>query len=399
MPPLAAEIFAGETALDGDVVLGDDGSVAITSLTLVSAAARLEATGGVDAAHQVALAIRAAPLPGAANVGELNLDAKATGPLDGFSLRASLKVRQGRFAGGRVGALDGTFSATPNGAFVDPATRIAVVGDATASGLAFADPALQAAIGQAIRLTLRAEASPRGALSIADLEVKAASLEGRFAGDADLRRLHGRLAIEAPDLAAFAKLSGMRLGGALEAAADLDAAPAEGAFSAALDGRVDRFKTGIAAVDGFAGGALTLKGGVEKLAGGGYGFKDLRLVGAHGAARIDGTAGEDKAAVHAAIDIPEMKAIDPRVAGRAQVVADSSGALAHLDASVKASLKDGRLMDRPTPNLDISADARDLTGLLDARATLDGAIDFGRRPAAFMSPGARGADGRSTTLW
>ncbi len=379
LPPLAAGIFAGQTALDGDIVLGDDGSVAIKSLSLVSAAARLRASGGVDAAHQVALAVHAEPIPGVADIGKFDLEARATGPLEGFSVQALLQVRGARFSLGRVGALDASFTAAPNGAFSDPATRVAIVGNATASGLAFTDSALQDAVGKTFNATLRADASLRGALRIAKLRVNTASLDARFTGEADRRRVHGSLAIEASDLAAFTKQSGMSLRGALKATAELEGAPAEGAFGAELHGRVTDFKIGIAALDGFAGGELTLRGGVAKLAGGGYGFKDLRLVGAHGAARIDGTAGQDKAAVHAEIDIPEMKAIDPRVAGRAQIVADLSGSLPHLDASVNANLKNGRLMNRPTPNLEISGDAHDLTGLVDARATLNGTIDS--RPA------------------
>jgi translocation and assembly module TamB len=177
------------------------------------------------------------------------------------------------------------------------------------------------------------------------------------------------------DLSHFGRLAGLALKGAFDAQIDLEAAPRERAGRAAITAKATGFSTGNAAIDGFAGGVLTLGGVAKKLADGGFGFEGLKLEGAHGAALVNGEASQVKAALHAEINIPEVSAIDPRVVGRAALSADVSGALAHLDAKLLASLTDGRLIGRSTPRLQVSADLQDLTGDAKGDLKLDGLID------------------------
>jgi translocation and assembly module TamB len=157
--------------------------------------------------------------------------------------------------------------------------------------------------------------------------------------------------------------------------AELDGVPETGVYAAALDGKATALATGVPALDGFTGGTLALAGGVRALGDGDYAFDELALTGAHGRAAVEGTLGADKAAVHAEIDVPDAKALDSRVAGAARIAADLSGSLARLDAAVVASLRDGRLLDRPAPRLDLTIDAHDVTARLDATTKLDGVID------------------------
>ena len=94
--------------------------------------------------------------------------------------------------------------------------------------------------------------------------------------------------------------------------------------------------------------------------------------------RLDGDALADKAAINAAIDIPDAKRADPRLAGKAAITASLTGSLAHPDVNLKASLADGKALGRPVPHLDLDAVAHDVTGALDAELKLAGEID--RKP-------------------
>ena len=91
------------------------------------------------------------------------------------------------------------------------------------------------------------------------------------------------------------------------------------------------------------------------------------------------------------VDVPKVAALDPRVVGPARAALTLTGALAHLNADLKASLGQGRLIDRPTSGLTLAAAATDITGLIAAHATLGGEID--RHPLQASANLAKSADG------
>ena len=375
LPPVAADVFAGETALDANLVLGDDGAVAIDALSFASATARLDVTGGIDKARRASVALHAKSLPGAPHIGAFDFDAKGEGPLDSLAFSADVRARESEFSLGRLGAFDASFHAAPSGRYSDPATLIALDGSAKASGLKLVDPAYDEAFGPTAELKFSGSATTDGVLRDAKLDWTTQRLNAAFAGEASAARLVGKATFAAPDLSPFGKLAGLALKGALAGHIDIDAAPSKRTGRAAIDAQIKNFATGKAAIDGFAGGALALTGAVRRLPDGGFGFDKLQLEGAHGVALVDGEVATDKATAHAEIDIPEAKALDERVSGKAQVTADLSGALAHLDARLLASLENGRLMGRSTPRLQVSADFHDLTGDINGQAKLDGTID------------------------
>ena len=113
--------------------------------------------------------------------------------------------------------------------------------------------------------------------------------------------------------------------------------------------------------------------------------------GKHGSARLDGAAESDKVDLNARIDVPQAQVLDPRIAGKAEAVAALTGALAHLDATLKATLGEGRLLDRPTSGLTLEARLSDITGLIDAEVSVRGDID--RQPLNVSAHLARRADG------
>ena len=165
-------------------------------------------------------------------------------------------------------------------------------------------------------------------------------------------------------------------------------APLAATFDGARDAsrnRLFRSSTGSPA----ASSALT--GGARSLPGGGFGFTNLVATGKHGSARLDGAAASDKVDLNARIDVPQAQVLDPRIAGKAEAVAALTGALAHLDATLKATLGEGRLLDRPTSGLALEARVSDITGLIDAKVSVGGDID--RQPLNVSAHLARRADG------
>jgi translocation and assembly module TamB len=390
-PAIVKPIFAGETTLQGDVVFNDDSSLNVPGLHLVSAAARLDIEGAATADRDLELKVHAGAIPGASAVGRLDLNASIKGPLSRPTLDAAFDAGQIRVADGSLDHVAATFRATPNGPLTDQATRMAFAGEAKLSGLALADPALNRAVGSEITLTMRGAAAPSGEMTFDALDLAAPSFNASFSGLLGRARIHGKLTLAARDLRRFAPIAGSSLEGEARIAADLDGAPRYGALAVTLDAHATRLATGHIILDRMIGGELSLTGGARSLAGGGFGFDNLLLIGKHASARLNGSVLHEKADLDASIDVPQAQFLDPRIAGKAELLVGLTGSLDHLDASLKATLGEGRLLDRPTSGLAFEARASDITGLVDASASLRGDID--RQALAGSGHLGRHADG------
>ena len=158
-PPIVRPVFAGETTLKGDLFFDDDSTIATPGLHLVSANARLDIVGGRSADDVVGLKIHAGAIPGATQIGKLDLNASIVGPV-------LSPITEGSFDAGDIhvdqGSLDhvsASFRAVPNGPLNEESTRIAFEGQGAMSGLALADAALARAIGSQAKLALSGTAT------------------------------------------------------------------------------------------------------------------------------------------------------------------------------------------------------------------------------------------------
>ena len=243
------------------------------------------------------------------------------------------------------------------------------------SGLRLADPALARAVGAEIALALRGSASAGGGIAFDAIDLAAPDFEAHYSGLLSPKQAHGRLDIATRDLGRFALLIGGALKGEARLAAELDGAPRYGALTATVDAQATHLVTNFPILDRITGGDLKLAGAARTLPGGGFGFTDLVAAGQHGSARLNGDYGRDKVDLNARVDVPEAQVLDPRVAGKAQVVASLAGAPSDLGANLKATLGDGRLLDRRTSGLALEASVSHISGLVDANATLTGDVD------------------------
>lgn len=398
LPPMAAPIFAGTTQLNASIGFVDGGAVSIAPLTVTSQTARLDVTGGLTADQIADLKITARALPnagtktaaGGAEVGRFNFDAAVTGPLMGPRITAQLDARDISTPQGKVETVAATFNATPSGDVTEKTTATPFSGRMQATGVAARDPALAAALGSSLSLTLAGRWHD-GMADVETAQIETATAQGRFNGQIGGKTLNGRLTADIPDLARFSRLSGLQLRGALSLKADLSGVPKDSQLNADVDGQATRFGTGIAAVDGLADGRLALKGRVSTLPAGGFGFGDLRLTGAHAAARLDGQATVDQANIDVQANIPDLKRADSRLAGHADLTAKLTGTLESPDAKATLTLADAQALGRPIPRLVLETTATDITGQIDARTTLSGIVD--NKPAQGAVHVARQGDG------
>ena len=143
-PAMIRPVFAGETTLKGDVYFDDDGTLATPGLHLVSANARLDIEGGKSADNLVGLKIHAGAIPGATDIGKLDLNASIIGPLASPTMDGAFDAGQVRLAEATVDHVAATFSTLrqANGPIGDEATQVAFRADGAMSGLKLSDPGL-----------------------------------------------------------------------------------------------------------------------------------------------------------------------------------------------------------------------------------------------------------------
>lgn len=398
LPPMAAPIFAGTTQLNATVGFADGGAITVAPLTVMSQTARLDVTGDLTADQVADLKITARALPnagsktaaGGVEVGIFNFDAAVTGPLMGPRITATLDARDIATPQGKAQTIAATFEATPSGDVTEKTTAVPFNGRVRASGLSARDPALASALGSSLSLTLAGRWGDGGA-DVETAQIETATAQGRFNGRIGSKELKGRLTADVPDLAHFSGLSGVQLRGALGLKADLTGVPKDSQFHADLDGQATRFATGIAAIDGLAGGRVALKGRVSSLPAGGFGFGDLRLNGAHASARLDGQATVDRADIDVQANVPDLQRADSRLAGHADLTAKLTGTLERPDAKATLTVADAQALGRPIPRLVLETTATDIIGQIDARTTLSGTVDS--KPAQGVVHVARQDDG------
>ncbi|ACK51540.1 protein of unknown function DUF490 [Methylocella silvestris BL2] len=399
LPDIAAPVFAGTTRLSGNIVFNDDASVAIPGVELRAAAARLVVKGAVskDQIADIGITAENVPNDGAATklrdveIGRLALDAHVTGALDSPTIDSTLYAEKAKLPAAALDRLDASFKAAPTGSIANTSTMLQIAADASVKGLALTNPALAQAVGSTATFTMRGKSSVKGVIDFDVLDIKSQTLSAGFKGRAAGSELKGRLQATIPDLSRFGAISGVSLKGDAAFKADVEGTPRANSFRAMIDARADHFATGLDQVDGLFGGALTLAGGARLDPDGGFGFKDLKLVGPNAAARIDGAATPALADLSAAIAIPDLSKADKRATGRGDIAAHVTGTLQKPDATASIAIRDASLLGRPVPRLDLKAVATNLREAPDARITLDGEID--RKPATGALHLARPAAG------
>ncbi|MEJ2626311.1 MAG: translocation/assembly module TamB domain-containing protein, partial [Pseudolabrys sp.] len=386
LPAPAAPVFAGTTSLDGTINFADSGAIAIKPVTVASQTARLTVQGTLSPEQVADLTISAKALDNAGGktnadnvaIGKLAFDASVEGPISRPRIDAHLDAANVSTPQGSLKTLAARFATTPATGAGAKTAPIPFTADAKATGVAPSDPALARALGTSFTLTAAGTAN-NGVADVRNARLKTSTAEIAFTGRIGQPELHGRLTVHAGDLTRFGDLAGLKLAGVLDLSASLNGVPKDGHIEAALDGRANKFATGIAAIDGLAGGRLALTGSISKLPHGGYGFGNLRLTGRHASAHADGEATTDDAGINVQLAIPELKYADKRLTGAAAGKLRLTGSVLKPDANIDITVTNGSALGRPIPRLTLAATATDLTGQLAAKVKLNGSV--GGKPA------------------
>ncbi len=389
LPAPAAPVFAGTTSLNGTIDFNDSGAIAIKPVAVASQTARLTVQGTLSPEQVADLTVSAKALDTGGgkthadkvSIGKLAFDASVKGPILRPSVDAHLDAADIDAPQGRLKTLTARFATTPadDGArSADKAAPIPFSAQAQATGVVPTDPALARALGDAFTLTAKGTAH-KGVADVENAHVTTPTAAIAFTGRIGEPELNGRLTVHADDLSRFGDLAGLKLAGVLDLSAALNGVPKEGHIEAVLDGRADRFATGIKSIDGLTGGRLTLDGSIRKLPHGGYGFGQLRLIGRHVSARADGEATTQTAGIDVQLAIPDLKYADKRLTGRADGKLRLTGSATKPDAGINITVTDASALGRSIPHLTLQATATDLTGQLAASAKLAGSV--GGKPA------------------
>ncbi len=391
LPEVIAPAFAGTTALTGDILSGDDGSWTVRRFEVASRTARLTLGGTVDAAKNldVALAIRAVPTDGTATkagdatIGKLVLDVTAKGPATAPRIAGTLSAADIASPQLRLASADGRLliepptaqqAARPGAGAVAAAALSSVSFDFKLAGFAPASPDLARAAGDTLDVSARGTANSDFTMDLDTARLTTRTLDASFTGVVGARTLKGVAKARLPELAAFSGLAGRSLGGSAELTANLDGDPGRYRIRAGLDGQLRDARVGSPPVDRLLAGTVAIKGVAERLPGG-FGFSDLRIAGQNLTARLDGPATSQSANLAVTFAVPELKRADDRLSGKAAGQATLTGSLDRPDLAADLTVTDARSLGRPIPRLKIGVVAKDVTGAVDARLSVEGEAD------------------------
>ena len=397
LPAPIQPVFAGDTRLDGDVLVGDDMALAIRRFDLVSRAGRLAVSGTLDAQQTANLKVSVAALPtdgsvtraGDVTIGRLALDAQVTGPLSAARLAATISAADVTAPGGRLGRLDGRLAIAPQQGSDDRSLDFALQG----SDVRPSDPALAKALGGQLSAVAQGQVTPDFVLVTPSATLATPTMRAVWSGRYGARVVRGRLDAGIPDLAVLSDLAGRALRGKADLGVDVDGDPGRYRVRAAVDGTVDRFSVGVPALDRALGGRVKLTGAVERRPGG-VAFDTIRLAGGTALLTLNGPATTGAAALVASLTVDDLRKADPKLSGTLSVNGTLNGSLEQPDVKAEAIVRGwagaavpprvtvaGRLGDRIDINADLTAIPLSLSALVAPQLGLTGTLE-GRLSAA-----------------
>ncbi|WP_271169770.1 translocation/assembly module TamB domain-containing protein [Hansschlegelia plantiphila] len=395
--PGYAPLVEGATKISAEALAPDEGPIDLIDLSVEAPSARFSARGKIDAsAETVDLSYDArageparfaAVLPADVSWASLSLLGTAKGPLDHPVIDATidgggLAAEQGGAETARI-----ALKATPDGALSSDRTRVAIVVDAKADGVKFADDRLFS-LGRTFTMSAALNTTLAGDAQIERSEVRLADVvAATYAGAVSPDAAKGHATLKASDLSTLSPLAGRTLAGAVDVASDIDVAFDLSRLGAAVNGTASGLKTGVAQVDALTGGALMIKGGVTRSPDGSFAFQGFDARGDHVVVTADGSATRERADVRAKAEVDDLSLVDQRAAGKATMDATLTGRLDDLGVKAVIQIPDGRAMDRSLKDVRLDLDATDVTGAVGGTFRLAGLL--GGKPL-------RGTGGLST---
>jgi translocation and assembly module TamB len=379
LPAAVSAVFAGDTRLQGRIVFGDDGGYAIEAFRLASQLAELTAQGYLTARNELNVTARARALPntegatarGGARIARLVFDASAMGALNAPRVEGKLDVRGLEGPAASVASLTAMLSAEPES---PGSARYRIIMDGEVDGLTLADRGVSEAIGQRAVLTLRAIVNEEAVTEVSNLSVTSPNLRLAFTGRTGARLLDGQIQGDILRLAAFSRLAGRPLAGQGYVAATLSGDPSQALTRAVLNGRATGLALGDPTADRLIGREATLAGTIirrrEVMT-----LEGVTLSGRHLTAGLDGTLGDGRIDLRAALALPDLSQVDRQLAGTARADARVSGEMLDPSVALTVAAPSVRAMNRPVRDLRLVVDGRTLGSAPAFTVTAGGDVD------------------------
>ncbi|NBC32186.1 MAG: hypothetical protein GVY13_05865 [Alphaproteobacteria bacterium] len=327
-----------------------------------------EAEGGMDDLT-ASVMLEAEGLAGPAEAGagptvdSLQLSLTAEGPALQPDLTAALTA-EGLAAGPgiRMDGLRVDLAADPQGPLDRPDARVTIDLNAVTRAADLGDPALAPLLQPEIALAasgtigLDGSAEPLSlTLTTPAAELTAEGTARNWGAEADAQ---AHLAV--PQLRAFAGLAGQPLRGALQL--DLDVTATEGTVTAGLEAVLRDAATGIAQADALLGDRTTLTTRVRAEPDGSVIVTGLVLEAAGTRLESDRIALTEALQAGVTIDLPDLSAIDPALAGSAGLLLRATGPLDDLTVHATLDASDLEAGGQSIPQATLQVSAADLAG-------------------------------------
>ena len=379
LPPAVSAIFAGDTTLQGRIVFGDDGGYAIEGLRLGSRLAELTVGGYLTARNELNVTARARALPdaggattrGAGRIERLVFDATAMGALAAPRVEGKLDLRGLDGPGAKIGTLAAMISAEPES---PGSKRYRIIMDGQVDGLVLADRGVSEAIGSRGAMTLRAIVNEEAITEVSDLSVTSPNVKLAFTGRIGAKVLEGQIQTDILRLSAFSRLAGRPLSGQGYVAATLSGDPSRALTRAVLSGRATELAVGHPVADRLIGRQATLAGTItrrrEALT-----LEGVTLGGRHVTAGLDGTMGDGRIDMRAALALPDLVQVDRQLAGAARADAHVTGDALDPTVALTLAAPNARAMNRPVRDLRLTVNARTLSSAPNLTIAATGNID------------------------
>lgn len=376
LPPFAAAIFSGQTKLNGVMRIGDSGAIDLEGLRLASALAELKLQGKItpEKAFDVALKMQALPNQNGkvvhrdVSIGKLAFDGTASGTFDKPVAQGKFEAREISAPPGSLNSLVAEFDLRPDGN-----GKNLLKADADLTGFRPSKKGLAAAVGGNVKAIIRASVDANGA-DFEQARLQSPTFDVVFKGFAGLKKLAGALEGKYNNLSALSILAGRRLRGDANLAVDVDGNPSSDKWIVGFRAQAKNLSLGDPMLDRIAGGALALKGRVDKSVNA-IALRNVSFIGRGFEANAKGELGENSNGIQFALKLAELARIEPRLRGPAEISGQLTGKLDNPNGLVEIRSAKLTAAGKPVRDLLIKLDGKQLLGALRGELTLGGLID------------------------
>ncbi len=217
--------------------------------------------------------------------------------------------------------------------------------DGGLSGITADDPAVQAAIGDALTLLIDGAWTAGAPVELAEASLSAEALSLYLAGSIDEYVYDGTIAIAAESLAPFAELADRPLQGALTLDAEGTLSPLTGGFDLTFDGAGEGLQIGTPAVDALIESPVELSGRLARTERG-FEAGTFTIGNEQFSLQADGTYSSERADMVLEVMLADLALVSDQASGRLELRGTANGEGGPIALDLQGSIPSGSLAGR-----------------------------------------------------